>query len=136
VDWHGESYKVEARVGETLLDTAKRYWLPIPGKCDGGDGRVGDVNDFAEGFISYFDILKYFSPDLQVLPVNFVTCSSTVPTCTRSRSLFLNCAYSIILSFDSQHTTLFSSSMDETKNKSNLFAIFLSQLQNGPQILN
>lgn len=20
-----------------------------PGKCDGGDGRVGDVNDFAEG---------------------------------------------------------------------------------------
>lgn len=101
MDWHGESYKVEARVGETLLDTAKRYWLPIPGKCDGGDGRVGDVNDFAEGFISYFDILKYFSPDLQVLPVNFVTCSSTVPTCTRSRSLFLNCAYSIILSFDS-----------------------------------
>jgi len=32
VDWKGDETKIEkARVGETLLETAKRFWLPIPG---------------------------------------------------------------------------------------------------------
>jgi len=49
VDWNGDSTTVDARVGGSLLETAKRFWLPIPGKCDGGDRNVGDTNDFGEG---------------------------------------------------------------------------------------
>lgn len=50
MDWNGQETVVStARVGDSLLKTAQRFWLPIPGKCDGGDGRVGDTNDFAEG---------------------------------------------------------------------------------------
>jgi ferredoxin len=50
IDWYGQETVVDkARVGESILDTAQRFWLPIPGKCDHGDGLVGDTNDFGEG---------------------------------------------------------------------------------------
>lgn len=49
-DWHGDETVIDkAMVGETVLDVANRFWLPIPGKCSGGDGLMGNTDDWGEG---------------------------------------------------------------------------------------
>jgi ferredoxin len=46
VSMDGERWNVEAIEGETLLETARRYLLPIPGLCEGGDAPP---EQFGEG---------------------------------------------------------------------------------------